>query len=170
MATVLVYNQATKNYRLTKMPDGVNMLSNVAFTVNNVGADETDNIFLTPAQVGAAEATHVHVIADVNNLAETLATKALANHTHEVVNRIVFDGTELSGDITIDAGLGIGMVTDQATGKITISGAPYTHDAASQLVPINDDTKAVTLFVGTQAEWNAFTPQSGVTYLVMLRA
>lgn len=46
----------------------------------------TGNVNLTPANIGAAAASHTHTIANVTNLQSTLDGKAAASHTHAISN------------------------------------------------------------------------------------
>lgn len=82
----------------------------------------TGNVNLTPANVGAAAASHSHAISDVNNLQTTLDGKAAKSHTHSAseitsgtlpADRIAdgsITGEKLAKDISIPFSLSAGYI------------------------------------------------------------
>jgi hypothetical protein len=139
----------------------------INYTINGQEPDESGNFAVTAAGVGAAEDVHAHIIADVTGLQSALDDKSDAEHSHELVGSVAVGGETVSGEITLEASDNILL---SASGQeITITGEPYAVTVAASIPDSNtSNTEPVKIFSGTQADWDAFTPESNVRYVVFI--
>lgn len=79
------YTTAEKN-KLNGIEAGAQKNTVTGIKGNEESSYRTGNVNLTPANIGAAAASHTHTIANVTNLQTTLDGKAAASHTHAISN------------------------------------------------------------------------------------
>lgn len=75
------YTTAEKT-KLSGIEEGAQVNTITGVKGNAESSYRTGNVNLTPANIGAAAASHSHAISDVNNLQTTLDGKAAKSHTH----------------------------------------------------------------------------------------
>ena len=144
------------------------IVESVDYTINGEPPDENGNFSISAEGIGAAEATHQHDIADVENLQESLAGKSDSGHTHELVSGITVSGETVSGELTLEPS---GNLLVSAAGQVlTLTPEPFAADAAASVADANvANPEPLKVFSGTQTEWDAFTKETGVRYLVFIR-
>ncbi|MPM40253.1 hypothetical protein SDC9_86893 [bioreactor metagenome] len=140
----------------------------VGYTINGDPPDENGNFAISAEGIGAAESGHRHDIADVENLPESLDGKSDTGHTHELVSGITVDGQTVSGELTLEPS---GNLLVSAAGQVlTLTPEPFAADATASVADANTaNAEPLKVFSGTQAEWDAFTKETGVRYLVFIR-
>ena len=144
------------------------VVEDVNYTINGAEADENGNFAISAEGIGAAEATHQHDIADVENLQVSLDGKSDTSHTHELVSGITVDGETISGELTLEAGEN--LLLSVAGQVLTLTPEPFAADSAESIPDANAaNTEPLKVFSGTQTEWDAFTKETGVRYLVFIR-
>ena len=144
------------------------VVEDVNYTINGAEADENGNFAISAEGIGAAESGHRHDIADIEDLQETLNGKSATGHTHELVSGITVDGETISGELTLEAGEN--LLLSVAGQVLTLTPEPFAADSAESVPDANtENTEPLKVFSGTQAEWDAFTKESGVRYLVFIR-
>ena len=79
------YTTADKN-KLAGIEAGAQKNTVTGIKGNAESSYRTGNVNLTPANIGAAAASHKHPIADVTDLQTALDGKAASNHTHAISN------------------------------------------------------------------------------------
>lgn len=137
------------------------------YTINGVQPDADGNFTVTATDLGSAEPDHEHVISDIDGLQEELDNKSNIIHTHPYVTSFQVTGdTALTGSINF---AGEGDLTVQQNGSlISITQNAATQQVAESVTDASDGTTAIKTFVGTQAEWDAFTTDGISTYIVYL--
>lgn len=137
------------------------------YSINGIAADITGNFNLTPANLGSAPASHTHTIATVPGLEAELLNKAPVTHKHELVSTITVNGENLTGEITIEPG--DNMLASVVGQTITLTPIPFVDDISESVSDANTtNTNPLKVFSGTQAEWDAFTPEENVNYIVFI--
>lgn len=144
------------------------IVESVDYTINGELPDENGNFNVTAEGISAAESEHRHNIADVENLQESLAGKSDTGHTHELVSGITVDGETVSGELTLEPS---GNLLISAAGQVlTLTPEPFAADATASVADANvANTEPLKVFSGTQPEWDTFTKETGVRYLVFIR-
>lgn len=143
---------------------------NTEYTINNLSADETGNFTLTHTSLGAAAEQHTHAISDVTDLQITLDNKSNIDHTHAVVTGIQINESTLTGDIKIEGKGNISV--SKVRNNVIISITPFVADIANEIVDSNTNEEPFQVFVGTEAEYEAFKANmvEGKRYLVFIRS
>lgn len=77
------YTTTEKN-KLAGIEDGAQKNTVTGIKGNTESSYRTGNVNLTPANIGAAAASHTHAIADVTDLQAALNGKAASSHTHAI--------------------------------------------------------------------------------------
>lgn len=154
---------------LAAFVDEVNALElsggSMEYTINGQPADDAGNFVVDAAALNAADLVHTHAIADVTGLQAALDGKAGNDHVHDYVVALNVNETPISGAFTIQTA---GQLTASVAGQVlTLTGELPTTAQATSLTDAGDAAD-VRLFVGTQAEWDAFTPAGGVKYIVYI--
>ncbi|MPN40646.1 hypothetical protein SDC9_188184 [bioreactor metagenome] len=104
----------------------------------------------------------------MENLQVSLDGKSDTSHTHELVSGITVDGETISGELTLEAGEN--LLLSVAGQVLTLTPEPFAADSAESIPDANAaNTEPLKVFSGTQAEWDAFTKETGVRYLVFIR-
>ena len=144
------------------------VVEDVNYTINGNSPDENGNFAISAEGIGAAESGHRHDIADVENLPESLDGKSDTGHTHELVSGITVDGETISGELTLEAGEN--LLLSVAGQVLTMTPEPFSADSAESVADANAaNAEPLKVFSGTQTEWDAFTKETGVRYLVFIR-
>lgn len=103
----------------------------------------------------------------LHGLGEAINDKALANHTHDMLKKITVNNTEITDSLVLEGSGNI--IIDNIGNVIQFKGEPFTVDIADKIPnanPLNE--KEIKLFIGTQNEWDTFTKDSSVDYLVFI--
>ena len=142
---------------LAAFVDEVNALElsggSMEYTINGQPADDAGNFVVDAAALNAA------------GLQAGLDGKAGNDHVHDYVVALNVNETPISGAFTIQTA---GQLTASVAGQVlTLTGELPTTAQATSLTDAGDAAD-VRLFVGTQAEWDAFTPAGGVKYIVYI--
>ena len=144
------------------------VVEDVNYTINGAEADENGNFSISAESICAAESGHRHDIADVENLPESLEGKSDTGHTHELVSGITVDGETISGELTLEAG--DNLLLSVAGQVLTLTPEPFAADSTESVADANAaNIEPLKVFSGTQTEWDAFTKETGVRYLVFIR-
>lgn len=143
------------------------IIKSVDYTINGEQPDENGNFTISAESIGAAESEHQHNIADVENLRESLDGKSDSGHTHELVSGITVNGETISGELTLESS---GNLLISAAGRVvTLTPEPFATDATESVADANSaNPEPLKVFSGTRAEWDAFTKESGIRYVVFL--
>ena len=140
------------------------------YTINTVEPDINGNFTITANDLNVAAPEHDHMMDEVVGLQTQLDEKAHIDHLHDYVQGIGIDG---------EVGVAIGTVKFAGTGDMTIQQnadqITFTQNAATQAVATSltdavDNLTEIKTFIGTQAEWDAFTPGTGLKYIVYIHA
>jgi hypothetical protein len=135
-------------------------------TVNGVYPDASGTFNLSLDDLNVASRTHLHNIADITGLQALLDSKANINHVHDYITGFNIDGDSVSGTIVLNVD---GDLAASAAGNvITLTSRAPTVGTTVGLTDASDNTTEVRTFVGTQAEWDAYTPDPAVKYLVYI--
>lgn len=141
--------------------------SEVTYTINGKAADDDGNFSINAEDIGGALENHIHDIDDIDGLDEAIDGKALAEHTHDMLKKITVNNTVITDSIALEGSGNI--IIDNIGNVISFKGEPFTVDIADKVPNANpDNEKEIKLFIGTQEEWNAFTKDSSVDYLVFI--
>lgn len=141
--------------------------SEVTYTINGKAADDDGNFSINAEDIGGALENHVHDIEDIDGLDEAIDGKALADHTHDMLKKITVNNTVITDSIALEGSGNI--IIDNIGNVISFKGEPFTVDIADKVPNANpNNEKEIKLFIGTQEEWNAFTKDSSVDYLVFI--
>jgi hypothetical protein len=137
----------------------------IDYTFNGASADADGNFTVTAASVGAAASTHTHAISDVTDLQATLDGKAATTHTHDFITGITVGGDTFSDELTI---VTQGELLTSVAGQVlTLTAELPTESSATALVDAADSA-TMKMFVGTQSEWDSFTPDANTKYIVYI--
>ena len=145
--------------------------SDVEYTINGQSADANGNFTITNVLVGAAAASHAHVISDVTGLQDALNGKSDTNHTHTMVTAISVGGSSVTGAVQLRGTGNVKITQNSTTLNITIT--PYATDVSETIVDSNEDNDLpLSVFTGTEAEWEAFksSMENDRRYLVFIRS
>lgn len=143
--------------------------SDIPWTVNTQTADATGNFNITPALAGAAEAVHEHVMSDITGLADEFAAKAPASHQHQLVSGISVDGVVQDPITTTAIIKGSSHLRASSAGSIiSLEALPYEVIMAASIQNAALTTENAKMFIGTTAEWEAFTKDAESAYIVAL--
>jgi hypothetical protein len=141
--------------------------SEVTYTINGKAADDDGNFSINAEDIGGALENHVHDIEDIDGLDEAIDGKALSDHTHDMLKKITVNNTVITDSIALEGSGNI--IIDNIGNVISFKGEPFTVDIADKVPNANpDNEKEIKLFIGTQEEWDAFTKDSSVDYLVFI--
>lgn len=136
------------------------------FSINGVLPDTTGNYSIDRVAIGAAPAVHTHEISSVIGLQDALDNKSNIDHVHNYVQSITVAGDTLSGNVSLSVS---GDLALNASGtSISITSLAPTTAVSSAITDSADGTTQVKTFVGTQAEWDAFTPEAGIKYIAYI--
>ena len=139
----------------------------VSYTINGKAADENGNFSIEADDIGGALENHTHDIVDINGLDEAIEGKALASHAHDMLKKITVNNTFITDSITLEGSGNI--IIDNIGNVISLKGEPFTVDIADKVPNANpENEKEIKLFIGTQSEWDTFTKDSSVDYLVFI--
>lgn len=135
------------------------------YTINGKKS-ENGSFTLDAVELNAAAKDHTHMMSDIDHLAEYVDSFSERNHTHEMVEGITVNGNTLTGEVMVAAGPGCRI--DDTPNSMRISTVPYEFNSAKSF---NDaaTNEQIQMFVGTEEEWNAFTKQPNVKYVVMIK-
>lgn len=137
-----------------------------AITFNGKATSPDGSISIVPADIGAAEVVHTHEIADIVSLQSTLNNKADINHTHDYVSALTIAGNAVTGQAAI---VGNGDISVSAVNnEITITANAPSITVSDAITNSSDGTTQIKTFMGTQAEWDAFTKEAGVRYVAYI--
>lgn len=137
----------------------------IAYTINNTSPDENGNFNLTAELLNGAPAAHRHAIASIEGLQTALNGKAAADHTHELVSGIQIGNSVISGAARYVAGDNVSFEVAGSTITVNVNAEAAGAAAAVQNLA-NAGGGVIKLFVGTAAQWEALTKETGVKYLV----
>lgn len=141
--------------------------SEVTYTINGKAADDDGNFSINAEDIGGALENHIHDIDDIDGLGEAIDGKALADHTHDMLKKITVNNTVITDSIALEGSGNI--IIDNIGNEISFKGEPFTVDIADKVPNANPESgKEIKLFIGTQEEWDAFTKDSSVDYLVFI--
>lgn len=139
----------------------------VEYKVNGNPPDETGDFAVTAESIGAAVEDHLHNIADVEGLQAELDAKSEASHTHELVSGVIIGESTLTGDVVLKPSEN--LLLSAAGNVVTVTPQPFAEDVAASVTDANtSNSDPVQVFSGTQAEWDAFTKNPAVRYLVFI--
>lgn len=140
----------------------------MVYTINNLAADENGNFTLTGTSIGAADIAHIHVISDITGLQDSLDDKAAVNHSHqEYVSGLTVDGETARGECSLVAGNNVVLEKSGNTISIGVDSDSYVGGIAVQNISTTSND-VVETFIGTAAQWSAFTKVAGKKYLVYI--
>lgn len=160
----LIRDPITGNITVTANGGGASMV----YTINNVGADENGNFTLTASSLGAAAIDHSHVISDVAGLQDSLDDLATVDHTHpEYVSGLTVNGETAHGECSLVAGNNVVLEKSGNTISIGVDSDSYVGGIAVQNISTTSND-VVETFIGTAAQWSAFTKVAGKKYLVYI--
>lgn len=130
------YTTTEKN-KLAGIESGAQKNTVTGIKGNAESSYRTGNVNLTPANIGAAAASHTHAISNITNLQTTLDGKAASSHTHAIsdVNNLqtTLDGkaakshTHSANDITSGT-LSIDRIADKSITKEKLADSIFTDD------------------------------------------
>lgn len=163
----LVWDSVGKTLRVGDgLTDGGVAVGMNKYTIN--GNDAVDfNFAITAEGLGGAQAVHYHAISDVEGLQTALDNKAPSDHTHVMVSGIAISSTVLTGEVSFVAGSNV--VLEKTGNQITISVDPQIAGTAVAVENLATTSgNPVKTFIGTQAEWDAFTKNPTTDYLVYI--
>lgn len=137
------------------------------FKINGVSPDADGRFDLSLEELNAAHVTHFHDIADVVGLQDAIDSLAPIDHTHDYVTGIELpDGNTVTGNLIVE---GSGDLVVTASGRVvTLTAQAPSVAVTSALLDVSDGTTQIKTFVGTQAEWDAITPDPAIRYLVYI--
>lgn len=136
------------------------------YKINGLEADVNADFAVNPESLGAADIDHSHTESDIVGLTDLLATKASFDHVHPYMNSMTVDGVDLTGAVTLNT---IGdLAIDISGAQLSMIATASTITTTSGVVDVRDGTTEVQTFVGTQADWDAFTPQANIEYIVYI--
>ena len=160
--------RATNNGVVVTDSDGTTRpLAGQTYTINNNHADASGNFTITGAELNAAEIIHQHKISDVTDLQTRLDNKAPIEHTHQMVQKITVGDHTISDTVKLIAGDNVTLEAVLNNIEINVNAQAAGAAAAVQnLATANGST--VKVFLGTLSQWEAFTKESGVKYLVYI--
>ena len=158
---------STLKIELDKKADKTAGGTEVEYKVNGNLPDETGDFAVTAESIGAAVEDHLHDIADVEGLQAELDAKSDVGHTHELVSGVVIGESTLTGDVVLKPSEN--LLLSAAGNVVTVTPQPFTEDVAESVADANtSNSDPVQVFSGTQAEWDAFTRNPAVRYLVFI--
>lgn len=147
------------NYKDVKVTD-----YNV-YTVNNTLPDAEGNFTITKATLNSADVDHVHEIADINDLQTTLDSKSNTTHTHNFVTGLLVGDTTLSSSIKLQTQ---GNLLAASAGQVVTLTATIPEKVSANAVVDTATQHLVKTFIGTEAEWDLYTPATNETYIVYI--
>ena len=137
------------------------------YTINGQLPDPDGNFQIVADDLNIAEPFHRHIISDIENLQEELDLRSRIDHEHAYVTSVKVGENTITGSIGIKA---VGDISIGFSGKLLqITQEAATTAVANSVVDAADSTEVKT-FIGTQAEWDAFTRETGVKYIVYIHA
>lgn len=153
---------------LQDLEDVIGGGGDMVYTINNLAADEDGNFSLTASSLGAAAIGHGHVISDITGLQDSLDDKAAEDHTHEeYVSGLTVDGETAHGECSLVAGNNVVLEKSGNTISIGVDSDSYVGGIAVQNISTTSND-VVETFIGTAAQWSAFTKVAGKKYLVYI--
>lgn len=139
------------------------------YTINGVQPDADGNFTVTATDLGSAEPDHKHVISDIDGLQEELDNKSDITHAHDYVQSVQVDGgTPITGSVSLTGNGDVDVL--QNGNEISVTQRAATQAIASSITDSSDGATEIKTFVGTQAEWDAFTTDGTSTYLVYIHS
>lgn len=139
-----------------------------SFTINGIAPSADGTFTLTSAELDVAEDVHQHAVADIVGLQDIVDNKSDVTHVHDYVQSITANGQTAVGDIVLEVQ---GDLAASAAGNIvSLTALAPTTSVTNAVIDESDGTTEVRTFVGTQAEWDAFTPDPAVKYLIYIHA
>lgn len=143
------------------------IVSSIDYKINGEAPDDDGNFEVTAEKIGAAESGHSHLIANIEELQETLDVKANTDHTHELVSGISVGDETISGAVTLE---GSDNLLLNATGQlITLTAEPFATDSTEAVEDANTgNAEPLKVFSGTQAEWDTFVKEIDIRYVVFI--
>lgn len=163
--SVMVLNKLSQ---IKKELDNIDLIvSNpmTVYTVNDNNADEDGNFEVAAEDIGAAESAHTHETSEVTSLDSILETKSDDGHTHDFVMGITVDGQQFDGEVTFETK---GSLTASVDGQIVTFTAELPSNQSTDSIVDTSDASDIKIFVGTQAEWDSFTPEAGIKYIAYI--
>jgi hypothetical protein len=137
-----------------------------SITVNGKSPDLDGNFQIGALDLGAAPQVHYHEITDITGLEDELNSKSDITHVHDYVTGVNVNGEILQQSITLT---GSGDISVSSAGNVvTINGNAPAIAVSDSITSADDGTTPVKTFVGTQAEWDAFTKEAGVRYMAYI--
>lgn len=160
--------RATSNGVVVSDANGVvRPLAGQEYTINNNAADSNGNFSITASELEAAPAVHTHAISDVTGLQTQLDGKSPTNHTHRLVQSLNVGDVSISDAVKLVGGDNVSLETVLNTIYINVNAQAAGAAAAVQNLATADGS-TVKVFIGTNAQWTAFTKETGVKYLVYI--
>lgn len=136
------------------------------YKINGLEADVNSDFAVIAEDLGAANVDHSHSESDVVGLTDLLATKSNISHLHPYMDSITAGGNTLTGAVALNP---VGDITvDVVGGQVNLVATAPTITATSGVVDVRDGTTEVQTFIGTQSEWDSFTPQANIEYIVYI--
>ena len=160
--------RATSNGIVITDADGVMkpLTGGQEYTINGKAADENGNFTITAEELDAAPSSHTHEMSEVDDLQIELNKKSDVGHTHQLVSNLQVGENTLSNNIKLVAGDNVSLETMLNQVIINVNAQAAGDAAAVQNLAANG--KTVQVFVGTQSEWDSYSKQPDVNYLVYI--
>lgn len=166
-----IYTYGTQNWKydgsawslLSSSSSGGGTIVETSYTINNIGPDETGNFIVSQESLNSAPLVHQHTTNDITDLSTQLNLKSNSSHSHPYVQNIVAGGNTYTGSINIQTK---GDLSATVTGQVlTLTAELPTVNSATNIVTNQGNVQT---FMGTQAQWDAFTKTAGITYLAYI--
>lgn len=170
MASNVIFDYILSKLRLQDVGgggEGTTVVIDQVYTINGAAADAQGNFTIDLEDLGGSPLVHTHVVADITGLTDALAAKAALNHTHNLVTGIRIGDTVLTNNIRLVAGNNVEINISGSSIEFQVNATVDSSSATRNMVNANNNA-LFKVFVGTAAEWTAFTKESGVKYMVCI--
>lgn len=135
-------------------------------TINGISPDASGNFTLGLDEFDVAARVHGHKIADIVGLQDSLDSKSDLSHTHNYVTGLNVNGNISQGQVSIETQ---GDMAITAAGNVvTLVAQASAISVTDSITDSSDGSTQIKTFVGTRAEWDAFTKDPAIKYIVYI--
>jgi hypothetical protein len=134
--------------------------------INGVNPDASGTFNLDLTDLVVAPKQHQHNVEDIFGLQDTLDSKANAIHSHNYVTSVNVNGNSATGNVILNTYGDLAAVSEG--NQISLTTTAPSVASTQGITDSSNNVTEIRTFVGTQSEWDAFTPDPSIKYLIYI--